>query len=181
MTILDPVLNFGLVTVSTGYTNADAVIILAGGEGAKLPDPAVDGPYNLTWWNASGYGNPSQDANVEIVRVTNKTADTLTVVRAQEGTTATNKNTAFATYMMSLSLTKKTWEDILPLIGLPVSTDTVVTYSDTHGEVDTVTFGGITYTCNRDSSGKLLTITYLTKTITLNRDAYDRVISFTLT
>ncbi len=111
-TLLDPVVNFGKVTVSTGYTNLDPVILLATTHGSKLPDPLIDGPFNLIWYNASRYADPSDDPNVEIVRCTIRTGDTLTVDRHQEGTSASNKNSSGDTYKMILSPTKKTITDI---------------------------------------------------------------------
>lgn len=40
----------------------------------------------------TNYPDPSDDPYVEIVRVTGISTDTLTVTRAQEGTSASNKN-----------------------------------------------------------------------------------------
>lgn len=109
---LDPVRNFAIVEVSTGYDSSATSIVLTGGEGAKLPAPASDGAFNLVWWDGTTYPNPSDDPNVEIVRVTARSTDTLTVTRAQESTSATNKNTGGSTYQMMLSPTQKTITDI---------------------------------------------------------------------
>ena len=112
---LDQVLNFCKVTVSTGYGFGDTSIVLIGGDGAKLPDPAVSN-YNLVWYDAFSYGDPADDPNHEIVRVTGKSTDTITVVRATtgEGTNpATTKNTSGHTYKMILTFTKKNYDDII--------------------------------------------------------------------
>ncbi len=106
---LDPVINFGKVTVSTGYNASATSIDLSSGDGAKLPSTFS---YNLTWWNSTDYNDPSDDPNVEIVRVTARSTDTLTIVRAQEGTSASTKNTAGEVYKMVLSITKKMVDDI---------------------------------------------------------------------
>ena len=111
-TMLDPVVNFGKVTVSTGYSSGDTSIVLSAGQGSKLPDPSNDGSFNLVWFDNSTYGNASDDPNVEIVRCIARVGDTLTLMRAQEGTTASNKNTPTKTYKMILSPTKKTITDI---------------------------------------------------------------------
>jgi hypothetical protein len=37
---MDGLINFGKVTVSTGYDDAATSVVLASGHGAKLPDPA---------------------------------------------------------------------------------------------------------------------------------------------
>ena len=106
---LDPTINFGKVTVSTGYDDADTSIVLSSGHGANLPSTFS---YNLVWWNSTDYDDPADDPNVEIVRCTNRSTDTLTVTRAQEGTAASTKNTGGKTYKMALCFTKKMKDDI---------------------------------------------------------------------
>ena len=109
---LDPVKNFAKVTVSTGYDSTATSITLNSGDGDKLPDPATDGAFNLVWWNATDYADPSDDPNVEIVRVTAKSGDTLTITRGQEGTSAADHNLSGKTYKMVLAITKKMVDDI---------------------------------------------------------------------
>ncbi len=109
---LDPVKNFGKVGVSTGYNAAAVTIELSGSHGLRLPNPSVDGAFNMVWWDASTYDDPADDPNREIVRVTAKAGDTLTVTRAQESTTASTKNTNGKTYQMILAPTKKMIDDI---------------------------------------------------------------------
>lgn len=110
--ILDPVLNFAIVTVSIGYDASATSIALTAGHGARLPAPGTVGAFNLTWWNITDYPNPEDDPNVEIIRVTGRSTDTLTVTRAQEGTSGSTKNTAAKVYKMVLSPTKKLRDDI---------------------------------------------------------------------
>lgn len=114
--------NFAKVTVSTGYVSTDTSIVLTTGDGAKLP--AV--PFNAVWWNVTDYPDPSDDPNVEIVRVTVRSTDTLTITRAQESTTATNKNTGSKTYKLHAGATVK-------LINTDISapgSDTYVLFND---------------------------------------------------
>jgi len=106
--MLDPVVNFGKVTVSTGYNDTDTTVVLTAGGGSEFPAPATEGAFNVVWWNSTDYGDPADDPNVEIVRVTAISTDTLTVLRSQEDTSATTKNTGSKTYKMVLALTKKT-------------------------------------------------------------------------
>jgi hypothetical protein len=106
---LDPVSNFAIVTVSTGYDASATSIVLTSGHGAKLP---ATHNYNVIWWNFSDYKNPSDDPNVEIVRVTGRTTDTLTVTRAQESTSAATHNTGAKVYKMMLGITAKMITDI---------------------------------------------------------------------
>lgn len=110
-TLLDPVTNFGKVTVSTGYSSTDIIIVLDTGHGDRLPNPSI-GPFNLVWWNSTDYLDPSDDPYVEIVRVTALTGDILTIERPQEGTAQTDKNLPGKTYKMILSLTAKMIPDI---------------------------------------------------------------------
>lgn len=102
---IDNVANFVKVTVSTGYTSTNTSIILNGSY--AMPTPA----FNMTWWNSTDYPDPTDDPNVEIVRVTTATTvsgtTTLTVTRAQESTTASAKNTATKTYKMLAGITAK--------------------------------------------------------------------------
>ncbi len=124
---LDPVLNFAKVDVDGGFAAAATAITLIAGEGAKLPQPTTDGEFNLTWWDESVFSDPSDDPNVEIVRVTARATDALTVVRAQEGTADTSKNTGGSTYKMVLSPTKKKVDDIEESVGIQLVPQT------THG------------------------------------------------
>lgn len=86
----------------TSLTNLAYVI----GGGARFPDPAImgptiGGPYNCVWWDQKTYPDPDDDPNKEIVRVTAKVGDTLTIIRAQEDTLATTKNSFGGLYAIS--------------------------------------------------------------------------------
>lgn len=107
-----PILNFGLVTVSGTHGSSDTSIALTSGDGARLPDPVGGYAYPVTWWNATDYAHPADDPNVEIVSVTARSGDTLTVVRAQEGTSASTKNSSTKTYRMSLGITAAMWASL---------------------------------------------------------------------
>lgn len=107
---LAPVTNFPKVQVSTGYAAGAVTIILQTGHGAKLPGTF---PFPLVWWDDTTYpGAPEDDPNVEIVSVTNRSGDTLTITRGQESTSDVNHNTAAKTYRMALTLTKSMWGQI---------------------------------------------------------------------
>ncbi len=109
---LDNTKNFAKVTVSTGYASTDTSIVLSSGNGAKLPTA----PFNATWWNSTDYADPSDDPNVEIVRVTAISTDTLTVTRGQEGIAASTKNTAGKTYKMIAGITAKVINTDIPAL-----------------------------------------------------------------
>lgn len=120
---LDSVANFIQVQASTGYSSAATAVVLQSGQGARLPAA----PFNLVWWNSTDFPNPANDPNVEIVRVTGISADTITVTRAQESTSATNKNTAGKTYSLVLGITAKMIADIAAQTGngVPVENEVV--------------------------------------------------------
>ena len=57
---------------------------VASGEGGNFPSSF---PFKITLWDAVTYPNPGSDIlGMEIVKCTGRTADALTIVRAQEGT-----------------------------------------------------------------------------------------------
>lgn len=100
--------NFAKGTVSTGYGASANSIGLTTGHGSRFEGTTF--PYPAVWWNATDYADPSDDPNVEIVSVTARTGDTLTITRAQEGTTATAKNTASKTYKLIAPVTAAMWD-----------------------------------------------------------------------
>jgi len=108
---LDQTANFIKVEVSTGYDAAATSIVLSAGQGAEMPNPSGDN-YNVVWWDSTNYPDPADDPNVEVVRVTAVSTDTLTVTRNQESSGASTKNTGGATYKMLLGITKKMIDDI---------------------------------------------------------------------
>ena len=117
---MDQVQNFIKEIVSGTHLAAATTVNVV--NASLFPDPA-SGQYNLTWWDATNYPDPSGsmgDPKREIVRVTGRDtgANTLTVTRAQEGTLASDKNTAGATYLLALCPTKKTMDDIDSRVGL---------------------------------------------------------------
>lgn len=88
-------------------------IVLNSGNGALLPNPVSPDFFMATLTSAS---NPSQ---IEIVRVTARSTDTLTVVRAQEGTTGQSFN---ASDILSLNPTGGVMNAMRTYVSLPTST-----------------------------------------------------------
>ena len=107
---LDTAKNFARGTLATTHDDTDTSIDVISGDGAKFPTV----PFNATWFDSSVYPDPSQDPNVEIVRVTDITSDTLTVTRAQESTSASTKSTGGSTYSLVAGLTAKVINIDLP-------------------------------------------------------------------
>jgi hypothetical protein len=108
---LDTITNFGYGTLASGINGAVTSATLTTGHGARFPASN----FNVVIWNATDYTNAAAAyyaGEAEIVRVTSRSSDTLTITRAQEGTAAVTHNTAAKTYAVSLSLTKKTYDEI---------------------------------------------------------------------
>lgn len=132
---LDQVENFIRVLVSEGHASGDNTISLQSGEASLLPDVS-QGKYNLTWWDSENFSLPSEDPNVEIVRVNSidTSNDTISVTRGQENTSATSKSTGDGEYSLILSPTAKTIEDIdsnkLDASAYSPEADTHTRYSD---------------------------------------------------
>lgn len=113
MAILDPAKNFAIANVLTGYAAGATTIVLQSGLGALLPDPSIDGAFNLVYWNKTDFANPSDDTNHEIIRVGAKSGDTLSsITRAQEGTSDVAHNTVGKQYAVAMSWTKKMRDDV---------------------------------------------------------------------
>lgn len=105
---MDSSKNFAKSNVSTGYDSSATTIVLVTGGGAKMPSV----PFNAVWWDSSVYADPADDPNVEVIRVTNISTDTLTITRAQESTSAANHNTSGHTYKVIAPLTSKFVTDL---------------------------------------------------------------------
>lgn len=95
--------NFARGTVSLGYDAAATSIVMTTGHSARFPTV----PFNFVWWNSTDYADPAEDPNVEICRCTAIATETWTITRAQEGTTATTKNTASKVYKAVAAITAK--------------------------------------------------------------------------
>jgi hypothetical protein len=96
-------------------------VTVAASQGGRFPAA----PFNATVWPAGDVPDPS---NAEIVRVTARTGDVLTVARAQEGTTA---RSVAVGWLVAATVTAKTLTDIeaavaaLELGTVPVSRQVV--------------------------------------------------------
>lgn len=107
--------NFGYSTILTPPTPAisGTTITLVASGGLYFPTPVQ--PYNVTIWPSSQL---SLSAVSEICRVTSVSGDTLTVIRAQEGS---QPQIILAGFQVAMSITKKVITDIENAI--PATTD----------------------------------------------------------
>lgn len=108
---LDGFKNFAVATLAATLPDASTTTFtVASGHGLLLPTV----PFNAVAWNATDYASPDLDPTREIVRVTVIATDTLTVTRAQEGTTGATHNTGGKTYKLLATVTAKTLTTDLP-------------------------------------------------------------------
>lgn len=114
MAILDPVKNFAKGILASGIVDGIATsMTLQAGQTALFPTPVpASVAFNVVIYNSTDFNNPSDDPDKEIVRVTDVSGDSFTIVRGQEGTTGVAHNTAGKDYVVALALTKKTMDDI---------------------------------------------------------------------
>lgn len=107
--VLDPIKNFAISTVATAPSPATTgtSLVVASGHGARFPLPLTDGAFNVIVFPE---GEQPDSSNAEIVRVTARSTDTLTIVREQEGTTARSIGVGD---IVMLGLTAKGKDDIL--------------------------------------------------------------------
>jgi hypothetical protein len=105
--------NLAISTVATAPSPASSgtTLIVASGEGSRFPTV----PFQITVFPSNaGYPTP---ANAEILTVTARATDTLTLVRAQEGTSA---RSIVAGDVVIATVTKKVLEDIASVPLTPV-------------------------------------------------------------
>lgn len=100
----DPHANLAISVVSTAPSPPTSGTSLTVNTGHGVRFPAV--PFNATVWPVAVAPNP---ANAEIIRVTARTTDTLTILRAQEGTTARAIGSGD---QIAASITAKTLTDV---------------------------------------------------------------------
>ena len=111
---MDSYKNFAYTTVATPPIDiSDTSLSIQSGTASLFPTP----PYNLTVWKPDELPLIN---TAEIVRVTNAVSDNLTIVRAQEGTTAKSIQTG---WKVAQTVTVKTLADIKTYIdGKPFMT-----------------------------------------------------------
>jgi len=96
-------LSYSAVATAPSPATTGTSLVVTAGDGAKFPAA----PFNATVW--PGGGATASQSNAEIVRVTAISADTLTIVRAQEATTA---QSIAVGYQIALAITAKDLTDI---------------------------------------------------------------------
>lgn len=116
---LDPVKNFAISRVATAPSPADSgtTLVVETGDGALFPDPSASGEYNVVIYPN---GEQPTSTNAEIVRVTARTSDTMTIDREQEGTSA---RTIVEGDIVMLAITAKMVSDLSEAVTGVVTED----------------------------------------------------------
>lgn len=109
---MNPIENFAKGTIPAGVAQAAVSMALDTGEGARFPQPSTDGSFYGTIWDWTDYADPSDDPDREIVLVTARATDTLTIVRAQQSTSDNNHNTGGKTYKFIAGITKGDYDEM---------------------------------------------------------------------
>ncbi len=99
----DPVKNFATTTLVSGINDSVTNMIVT--DASVFPNPNTEGAFNVVIWDTYEKA-VIFDTNREIVRCTALNGNTFTIIRGQEGTTATNHNTAGHIYNVDLCFTK---------------------------------------------------------------------------
>jgi len=111
---MDKAYNFAKSLISPLASGAVSVTLT---DPSKFVDPA-SGEYNCTVWCSSLFASPTEDPNVEIVRMTAKSASVYTITRAQEGTSDVDHNSGGELYSIAIGITAKMITDIETELGL---------------------------------------------------------------
>lgn len=97
-------------TLASGMSaGSGTTATVASGTGSRFPAPATDGNFWVTVWSHVLYADPFDDPNMEIMLCTARSSDTLTVTRAQQGTSSNAHSTGNA---IRLLLTEQNMKDI---------------------------------------------------------------------
>jgi hypothetical protein len=134
MTTFLQVKNRAVSTLASGIDNVVTSLTVATGEGAKFPTPG------------NGFHITIDD---EILKCTARTTDTLTVTRAQEGTTAVAHNAGAAVRLNITAAIVQQLQDLMPVdigarvynnanLSIPDSSYTVLTFNSERYDTDDI-------------------------------------------
>jgi hypothetical protein len=159
---MDTFSNFAYGTLASGISDVATTANLTTGHGARFPASG----FNVVIWDTT-YASPTaayHDGAAEIVRVTSRTDDALTITRAQEGTAAIAHNTAGRTYAVAQTFSKKTYDEIVAVeTALAAKAPTA---SPTF--TGRATFSGYTSIAQTTMSGTEIAVTQLRQALTVS-------------
>ena len=142
--------NNASAAIASSITSSSTTIILAAGQGSEFPAPGATDYFYATLVDSSN--------NLEIVKVTNRSTDTLTVVRGQDGTSA---RAYTAGNLLELRLVAGVINDLQTVIANPdiigISEKTTIVSSGASGTInfDNSTQSVVYYTNNASANWTL--------------------------
>jgi hypothetical protein len=124
--MLDNFKNLVKVETLIGYDSVATTIVLKASHAARLPTA----PFNALWYDYSDFKDPSDDPNVEIIRVTvvNTSTDTLTIIRPAVGNSYNNEDSSNVAHPHNI--TGKIYRIVPTLTAKTLNTDLVATFID---------------------------------------------------
>lgn len=134
---------FGALAANIG--SGDTSLTLGSGEGARFPSPSGAQFFYSTLVDSSG--------NIEIVKCTSRSGDTLTITRGQEGTTARAYTAGDA---VELRVTEDSLQELI--LNLANKTVTNTFTAGQRGEITTLTDGATITADMNDSNNFTVTL-----------------------
>lgn len=164
---------YALVATAPSPATSGTSLVVTTGFGVDFPTP----PFNAVVWPTSS--NPT-NANAEVVRVTNISTDTLTIVRTQE---SSNARTIVVGDQIANTMTTKTFTDIEAFLAN--NKLNIPTGSNASAGTGTLSGGTVTISTTAVTSNSLIFLTdtaaTLTNVGTLSVSAKSAGTSFTVT
>ena len=110
--------NLAVTSVATAPSPATSgtTLVVTAGHGARFPDPAADGSFPLVVWPVGAQPDPG---NAEVALCTARSSDTLTITRAQEGSSA---RTVVIGDQVMLAVTAAVWAETRTNIDIALFT-----------------------------------------------------------
>lgn len=161
---MDDYKNFAKSTLAAGIAADATSCTVAAGTGSRFPSTAFDA---VIWDTSYTSATAAVLAGAgELVRVTSRSTDSLTITRAQGGTSAVAFNTASRTYAIAQVLTEAALEALAPLAnGTHTGTTSVQVLSPVITDLGTFSSG--TVTLSSTTAGNKAALTGTAATIAL--------------
>lgn len=120
--------NVESLIVDDPLSSSSTTLNVETGDGSLFPDSF---PFVITVWDESTYSDPTDDPNMEIMYVTSKSSDTLTVTRGQESTSGVeHSNGSRVAMLFTAGIINDSSDGIIQKISDDITTHSLI--SDAH-------------------------------------------------